>query len=353
MKKTLTIILVLMLAFALGACNGGGTTPPPPPPANGDDNGVVDDGQVFVITAAHASPEGVAMHLWLEAFRDEIQARSNGRIEMNIFPAGQLGGDRELLEGIQAGQITLFASSVAPQVMFVPDLTVTDMLFVHDNVHNARAVFQDQELFDLFAERYAEAGFKLLSFTDHAFRILTANIPINSPADLQGFTVRTSANRFHVAAWELLGANPTPLGIGEVYIALQQGVVDGQENPIDTIFTFGFQEQQHYFMELYHYFHLTPYLMDPVFYNNLPADLQAAVWESVAVATQQILDSYDAMALGLRNQLLADGKEFITFSPAEQAAFVELAMPSWDYAREEVSPEIWDTFWAAIDRVRN
>jgi len=219
LKKILTIVLVIMLAFALGACNGGGTTPPPAPPANGDEeNGTVDAGETFHIVAAHSHNEALSVHNFFVYFEEEITNLSNGRITMDIFPAGQVGGDADVTTGVQAGDFTMMGANINPHANFIQDLAVFDIQFIHTDLDQARRVLNDPELLAHVRQLYEENGFHFLAFTDSSFRYITANFPIRTPQDLDGLTIRASANVFHVANWQALNANPTPLPIGEVML---------------------------------------------------------------------------------------------------------------------------------------
>ena len=351
MRKILTILLVLMLALSMAACGNNDPAPPPPPPS--DENGeVVDTGETFVITAAHSHQLGMSVHYFFVYFQEEIERLSNGRIEMNIFPAGQLGGDADLTTAVQAGDVTMMGANINPHSMFMPDLAIFDIQFVHESLEGARRVISDPALLARIAQIYAADGFHHLGFTDSSFRYITANFPIHTPADMQGLTIRSSANNFHVANWQAIGANPTPLPIGEVYISLQQGVVDAQDNPIEHNLLFVFYEQQTHFMESNHFFHVNTYIMCPVFYNSLPADLQAAVDQAAATAVQRTQAHHDANMQAQIDYLKDNGITFIQLTPDEMAQFAALVGPAWELIEEAVSAETFRIFFEAVERAR-
>jgi len=349
MKKTLVILLALALVFALVAC-GNNDPAPPPPPANGD-NGEAEDLETWVITSANAQAEAMTTSYFFFAFAEEIYDESNGRIIVNHFPAAQLGGDREINENTQIGAIQITGGSIAGHVHFVPDLAIFDMQYVFPDLESARRMRDDPILFDAIQALYAQANFHLLGFTDSAFRYLTANFPIRTPADMAGFTTRSSANVYHLATWEALGANPTPLPIAELYIGLQQGVVEGQDSGIEYILLWGFHEIQQYLMRLNHFYHINAFIMNADFYNGLPADMQAAVDRAAATALTRTQTRYDHY-IGQWYQELEDlGRTFVFLTPEEQAVFREIVVDAvWPMIEADVTPETFQMFMAAVDR---
>jgi len=359
LRTIAVILLVLAMSFALFGCNNDPAPPPTPSPADAGTTDPVetpeppaDPDEVFIITAAHSHVDTMSLHHFFEVFQEEAERLSDGRLVVNVFPGGQLGGDRDLTEGVQAGDITMMGANINPHAMFMSDFAIFDIQFVHADLESAREVLDDPELLTRVAEIYAEGGFHHLGFTDSAFRYLTANMPIHTPDDMSGLTLRTSANNFHVANWEAIGTNPTPLGIGEVYIALQQGTVDAQDNPIEHNLLFGFYEQQSHFMELNHFFHVNTYVMCPVFYASLPADLQAVVDQAAATAIQATRQFHDNNMASQIQYLLDYGIVFVTLTPEEVALFSERAETTWPLIEAEVTPETFAIFMAAVERAR-
>jgi tripartite ATP-independent transporter DctP family solute receptor len=353
MKKTLMILLALMLVFALAACNGGTTPPPAPPPANGDngDNGDAEELETWVITSANAQAEAMTTSYFFFAFAEEVYEESNGRIIVNHFPAAQLGGDREINENTQIGAIQITGGSIAGHVHFVPDLAIFDMQYVFPDLASARRMRDDPVVFDSIQALYAEANFHLLGFTDSAFRYLTANFEIRTPADMAGFTTRSSANVYHLATWEALGANPTPLPIAELYIGLQQGVVEGQDSGIEYIWLWGFYEIQQYLIALNHFYHINAFIMNADFYNDLPADMQAAVDRAASTALQRTQTRYNDHIDEWYAALEDLGRTFVTLTPEEHAQFREIVVEAvWPMIEADVSPETFSMFMAAVDR---
>lgn len=347
-KKHLAIFIALVMVFALAACGNNDPAPPPPPPA---DNGEAER-TYHVITAGHSFAEVTQVHHYFVVFAEELYRLSDGRITTNIFSAGALGADRELLEAVQAGDVQLMAGATVGHVAFAPDLAIFDMMFIHDSLEQARRWIDDPDFMTVLREVYSDVGFHILGFGDAGFRYLTANIPVRTPADLGGFTLRASANELHIATWQAMGANPTPMPITEVYMALHTGVVDGQENPIVLNYGQRFYETQAYSIEINHFYQMDGYIMCPVFYNSLPPELQAAVDQAsdIAIAStrQWIVDNNERMIQHMKDA----GVTFITLTPEEVAPFRVLAEPVWETIRAQVDPRLWDAHMTALDRSR-
>jgi len=186
-----------------------------------------------------------------QKIKEMIEQRSNGKIKVEVYLDNQLGGDREILEGCQVGGIAMVSQTTAPQVTFIPELAVFDIPMLFDNLDLARKVLSGpfrQKLEPL----YEKAGLKLLLFEPIYYRETTTNKPIKTINDFKGIKFRTMENKYHMAFWKALGANPTPLNFSELYIALQQGIVDAQENPYEIVWSSKFYEVQKYLVNTHH-----------------------------------------------------------------------------------------------------
>ena len=183
------------------------------------------------ISTAQNSHQGVA----IDTFAKEVAARTGGRYKVETFYNGSLGGERESIEAVQLGTQELAFSSTGPVPNFVPDAKILDVPFLFRDKAHARAVLDGpigQELLTKFDAK----GFKALAWAENGFRHMTnSKRDVKEPADLKGLKMRTMENPVHIAAYKGLGIITTPMAFPEVFTALQQGTVDGQENPIPVI----------------------------------------------------------------------------------------------------------------------
>lgn len=196
------------------------------------------EAQTITLKLAHMVSTSAHYHIGSLELSRLIQERTKGTVKIDIFPAGQLGkGERELVEGLQIGTIDLVVTSTGPIGGFVPQMLVVDLPFLfRDNSHVDKVL--DGPIGESLLNELLKAGIKGLAFWENGFRNLTNNKrPINRPEDVKGLKIRTMENEVHMDAFRNLGADPTPMAWGEVYTALQQGVIDGQENPIGIIRT--------------------------------------------------------------------------------------------------------------------
>ncbi|MDQ2635219.1 MAG: DctP family TRAP transporter solute-binding subunit [Pseudomonadota bacterium] len=211
------------------------------------------------------APEAIAMG----QFADEVKEKTGGRIEVRLQGGGALGGDREVIEGVQLGTVDMTVVSTSIVVNFAPEFAIFDIPFLFRDFDHAQAVLEGpigQELL----EGLPEKGLVGLGLGGMGFRELTNNVaPVKSPADVEGLKIRTQQNEMHIAVWRELGALPTPMAIPEVYTALQQGVVDGQENPVGAIINNRFGEVQKYISLTDHAFTPLVLLITPSIYSSL------------------------------------------------------------------------------------
>lgn len=214
------------------------------------------------------APEAIAM----KQFSDEISSKTNGRIEISLQGGGALGGDREVIESVQLGTVDLTVPSTSVVVNFAPEFAILDVPFLFRDFDHADAVLGGpigQEMLDGLPEK----GLVGLAFGGMGFRQLTNNVrPVKEPADAEGLKIRTQQNEMHIAVWKELGVLPTPMAIPEVYTALQQGVVDGQENPVGAIINNRFGEVQKYLSVTDHAFTPLVLLMSPTAFDALSDD---------------------------------------------------------------------------------
>lgn len=202
-----------------------------------------------VIKLGHADPEDVYTSkkgAAARVFKDIVEAESSGAIEVKLFPAGQLGGERELIESTKLGTIQMCLVSGAIAGYFKPAM-VLDIPYLFSSAPVAWKVLDGP-----FGDKMTEAllkktGLRNLAYGETGFRNFTnSKRPIKSPADMQGMKIRVMETPLYITMVKALGAAPTPIAWPEVYTSLQQGVVDGQENPVSVILYAKFPEVQKY-----------------------------------------------------------------------------------------------------------
>jgi TRAP-type transport system periplasmic protein len=236
--------------------------------------------QQYTIKLSHGQPpvEEENIHQAVNLFKKFAEQRSGGRIKVEIYPANQLGKEREQFEGLQQGTIEMCMIAEGPIAGFFPEVRVLGIPYLFSNEAVAHKALDSAFGSALFEEMRKKTRVRALGIGENGFRNFTNRVrPIKSPDDMKGLKIRTMENPAHMAMVRALGASPTPIAWGEVYMALQQGVVDGQENPVSVIEVAKFYEVQKYLTLDGHVYSILPILISDKFYNSLPADLRSIV----------------------------------------------------------------------------
>lgn len=275
----------------------------------------------------------------IDTFAEEVERLTEGRYVIDTFYAGSLGGERESIEGVQLGTLELTFTSTGPVPNFVPELSILDIPFLFRDYEHARGVL-DSEIGDELLTRFEPHGIKGLAWADNGFRHMTNDIrPIEGPGDLSGLKMRTMESPVHIAAYREFGILPTPMPFPEVFAALQQGVVDGQENPLSVIESNNFDEVQQYLSMTGHVFSPCVFLMNLDLWNGLSEEDQAhfvAAAQAGTAANRERVDADEATAI---ESMRADGMEII--EDVDRDVFIEAlasvnAQFEEDFGAEEV-----------------
>jgi tripartite ATP-independent transporter DctP family solute receptor len=214
-------------------------------------------------------------------FAKLVTERTGGRITFKLYPDGQLGkGERELLEAIQQGSIDMYVGSTGPLGGFVPSVQVLDIPFLFRDYAHVDKVL-DGSIGQALLTDLEKVQMKGLAFWENGFRNLTnSKKVIKTPEDAKGLKIRTMENPVHIQAWKTAGVNPTPMAWGEVYGALQQGVIDGQENPVAVILQVKVYEVQKQLALTQHVYSPAVLIMSARRWSQLPKEDQAIILQA-------------------------------------------------------------------------
>lgn len=207
----------------------------------------------------------------VDAFAKEVEQRTAGRYKVQNFYAGALGAERESIEAVQLGTLDLVMTSTGPIPNFVPDVAILDIPFLFRDYAHARGVL-DGPIGQEMLGKFEAKGMKALAWGENGFRHMTnSKHPVQGPADLKGLKLRTMENPIHIQAYKGFGIIPTPMAITEVFTALQQGTVDGQENPLSVIQSQKFDQVQKHLTLTGHVYSPAVILMGKAQFEKLPA----------------------------------------------------------------------------------
>jgi tripartite ATP-independent transporter DctP family solute receptor len=228
------------------------------------------------ISIAQNSHQGAA----IDAFAKSVDQRTGGRYKIQTFYAGALGAERESVEATQLGTQDLTFTSTGPVPNFVPDVKILDVPFLFRDYSHARATL-DGPIGQEMLAKFESKGLKALAWGENGFRHMTnSKRPINLPDDLRGLKMRTMENPVHIQAYKGFGINPTPMAFTEVFTALQQGTVDGQENPLSVITAAKFEQVQKFLSLTGHVYSPGVFLMNKGLFDKLSAADKTAFLEA-------------------------------------------------------------------------
>lgn len=278
----------------------------------------------------------------MKTFGDNVAKGSEGKIKVELYPNAQLGGDRELCEGVQMGTIQMAIPSTSALAGFDKRIQVLDLPYLFTT---REAAFEavDGELGMKLNELLAKKGFYVLGYLENGFRHVTnSKQPITKPEDLKGLKIRTMENPMHLAFFKELGANPTPMSWGELYTALQQGTVDAQENPYAMIDDGKFYEVQKYVSETGHVFSYEILIANKKFMEKLPDDLRALVIDEAqkAIATQRA--AMKTEEANFKAKVIKGGLTANELTPEQKKPFVEKTKVVYGQFEGELGKEIMD-----------
>ena len=259
---------------------------------------------------ASVLPESHPVHKALVFFADKLAERTRGEVKITLFPAGQLGGEKDYIEGVKLGSIELAKVSSAPMGQYAPSLQVLSLPFIWRNAEHQHKVCQGPIGQRLMADT-EQYGFKSLAFLDAGFRsITTSKGPVNVPGDLKGLKIRVMQSKPLIDTINAFGGTAVPMSQTEVYTALQTKVIDGWENNEPTVLSFNMQEVCKYFSYTRHVSIPDIFIMSKQVFDSTPPAIQKAILDAAAEAVpvqRKIWDDYIEKA---KSELKAKGMEF-------------------------------------------
>lgn len=292
------------------------------------------------ISVAQNSHQGVA----IDTFAREVDKRTGGRYKIQTFYSGSLGGERESIEAVQLGTQELTFTSTGPVPNFVPEARILDIPFLFRDKAHARAVL-DGPIGQDMLKAFESKGFKALAWGENGVRHMTnSKRAVNTPEDLKGLKMRTMENPVHVAAYKGFGIITTPMAFPEVFTALQQGTVDGQENPLSVIMAAKFDQVQKHLSLTGHVYSPAIFLMSKASFDKLSAADQAAFLEAAkegVKVNRARVDEDDAKGVA---ELRAKGMQVV--ENPDKAKFQAALTPVYADFEKQFGK-------ANIDRIRN
>jgi len=264
-RHRIMCVLTLVLAAAALAVLGGGQ---PEEAAAGTSVQVVK----FSSPVAPDHPNNIAAL----KFAEIVNRESGGRLKVEVFPANQLGNVKDVIENVMTGSVHMYMGGTSETSLFQSEFAVMDAPYLFRDYDHLMKGAKSDVVKEIGAKLEKNRGVKILTAEIYygARHLTTRNKPIKTPADLKGMLVRAPDQPIYLEAVRAMGATPTPVAFSDLYMALKQGVVDGQENPIPTIYTYKYYEAQKYLMLTGHMLRVNVIGADASWYNKLSPDLK-------------------------------------------------------------------------------
>ncbi|HML31917.1 MULTISPECIES: TRAP transporter substrate-binding protein [Sporomusa] len=306
--------LVLLLVFSLVAMAGCGGTGTKSDTASGK--------KPITLKLGHIQSESDLWHKGAQKFAELVAKKTNGEVTVQIFPNSTIGNDRDMTEGLQMGSVD-FALVAGVLGNFEPSLQIMEMPYLFKNEEHLRKVIYGPIGDDLLGKLLSSSNIRGLSFWERGPRQLTTNKPVNSLEDIKGIKIRVPEIPPMVTAWKAMGANPTPMAWGEVYTALQQNVIEAQENPVPYIHAGKIYEVQKYIAMTNHKYEYVVMAMSNKTWEKLTPDQQKAISEAAKEATQYENKLVADKTNDLFNDLQAKGMKVTKPDTAEWAKIAQ------------------------------
>lgn len=289
--------------------------------------------QAVKMTLGHGAAPGNPRHEAAVLFADRVKAKTNGRIEIQVAHSAQLGDDAAMITALRSGTIDMSANSQGAIANVVPEYAALGLPFLFADVQKAWALLDGPVGAEL-TKRTAAKGMVVLGYWDNGIRHVTnGKRAVKAPADLKGLKIRTPPDTMTVDIMQTLGADTQQIKFAELYVALQQGVVDGQENPLTNIASAKLYEVQKYLTLTGHKYESNPFLISKRSWDKLSAADQKAFTEAAAEATQ----AQRKLSKEADEKLVAELKgKGVQIDTVDRKAFVEATKPV--YAKWTASP---------------
>lgn len=331
MKKISLFAVIISLLLVISACGKGEKQ-----------SGSKDDSEkAYTFQVGHVVTTDHSYHLALEKFAEEVDKNSDGKIKIEIFPSGQLGNERDLVEGLTMGTIDMALSNSGNLASFIDSYQVFDLPFLfRDNEHAHKVL--DGEIGQNALNSLNEIGIQgLANWENGFFSLWNSKRAIENPEDFKGLKIRANDNPIHIDSYDALGASAITMGWGEVYTAIQNGTVDGVSVSIPSMYTAKIQEVAPYISTSSEFYVTVILMMNKNKFDNLPEDLQKVLVE----AAQEVTSYQREINADMEKEFIEDLKEngFEVTHPDKQKMKDASWQPVYDKYAEDLGKDIIDS----------
>ncbi len=312
----------------------------------------------LTIKFGHVAPPFHGQSKGVDAFAAYVKEKTGGEVEIKTFPFGQLGSERSMAEQVQAGTLEMAAITTAVLGNYVPQVQVMDLPFVFPDRKTAYAVIDDEAWQKKLFSYLPAKGFVGLGWTENEFRDINNKLrPIRKPADVKGLKIRVMNSPVYIDTFKQLGASPVGIPFPELYNALQQGVIDAQENPLLTSILIKATEVAKYVTDTDHILTECIIVANPDFWNKLTPAQKKVFKEAAKVCIQtnrkvnaELHQKLPKIGISVEEYCKKNKVKVLKLSKAERQAFAKAMRPVWDKYKGVVGADLYDFFMATIKK---
>ncbi len=331
------VLMLFCISFVVG-CGSGDKKPA----------GAEKQPEKIVLRFGHTTSTETPTHKGAQYFADKVKEKTNGRVEVQIFPGGQLGGEKAQLEGLMAGTHDFHLGTQAPLSNWLPQFMALDLPYLISSEQQADKILNG-EVGKYLLNLLPSKGLYGLGWGENGFRDFTnSKRPLFTPDDLKGLKIRVMENKLMIDTFKLWGCDPTPIPFPEVYTALQQKTVDGQENPAILIEKSRFYEVQKYLSITHHFYSPLILYASKVTMDKLPEDIKKAIFEAGAEACEyqkKVLREDNAKAVAVMEKA---GIQVNRLTPEQMKVWADTSRPIYEMYKDKMGADIYEKVMAAV-----
>ena len=339
---------MFILSIALVACGDSD--------ADGDGDGNGDggsDGDTITLKFAHEEGQDDVQDLYANKFKEVIEEESDGRFEVDVYTAGTLGTNMDVLQSLQTGAVELAITSPGFSGDIITESQIMSIPFLFsDNLEvNKKVLDESEALYGPLADAYEDQGIKPFKFWLEGFMWWTANKEIKTPEDMDGVKMRTMPSNYIMDSYKYMGASPQDTDSGEIYTMLQTKGIDAQENPLFYIYSSNFHEVQDYLMDSRHHIYTTVTAANQDFFEGLDEEDQELIADTVQEVNDWSFEMQDEEAEKALEGIQEEDVELIELTSEEREAFREMTMDVREDFKSEsdAAAEILETIEKEIE----
>ena len=263
-------------------------------------------------------------------FKSSFEAKVAGKHKVDLFPNDQLGSEETTINSASMGTLDFSVLAVNNITPFSPSVGILTLPYVIQSAEEAKKLVTGEVGKELAANTVRDAGVRIVGWAFSGFRVLTnSKKPVKTLADLKGLKIRVPKNEIMIASYQAWGINPTPMAWSETFTALQQGVVDGQDNPYITVSSMKFNEVQKYITNIRYVFSLEPIIVGEGVFKKQPADVQKAILDAGAEATEHSFKWLAETEGRIKKELTAKGMQITDPADGEKEWISKASTAVW------------------------